>query len=209
MKISFSIPGKPARKERARFNRISGNVYTPDSTEEAEKAIAAEFRRARGPGRPWVGPIKLTVIGVFSIPPSWPKAVREEALTGRVWHITRGDADLDNMIKLVSDALNKIAFVDDAQIAVLTCAKRFGVPERTEITIEALPQSEAAITPGQKALEKRIAANGWDAVLAPPPKKKKSPKTESAGSAPRRNGFGRRSSVLRAYRGFPRTGGEG
>jgi Holliday junction resolvase RusA-like endonuclease len=188
VKISFIIPGRPAGKERPRFDSEHGRVYTPKDTVAAERAIALSYRAAAGPGsRPATGPIKLTIIAVFPIPPSWKKALREEAATGRVWHVARGQLDLDNAVKLISDALNKVAFADDAQVAVITAGKRHGSPERMEITVETLPQAEAGITPSQAALEHRVATEGWDKVLAPAPKRAKRSKPSS-----RPSGFGRR-----------------
>lgn len=196
MQISFSIPGRPSGKERPRFNAETGSVYTTRETIEDERAIARAYKAATIGRRPLTGPVKLTVIAVFAIPPSWPKRLREEAATGQVWHVARGQLDLDNAIKLVSDALNKIAFVDDAQVAVITCGKRYGHPERMDITIEALPQSDVATTPGQRALEARIAQEGWDAVLAPPPRRANRPKASRGGRG--------RPGQARVIRGFGR-----
>ncbi len=70
------------------------------------------------------------------------------------------------------DALVRLVYVDDNQVCGLpACSKRYGFPERTEITIQPLAQAADEITPGQKRLEARIAREGWDAVLAQPKRK--------------------------------------
>lgn len=191
MKISLSIPGKPVGKDRPRFDPRSGRVYTPTSTADAELAIAKAWMAATVGRRPFTGPVKLTIIAVFEAPPSWPKRLRDETAGAQVWQIARGEADLDNIIKLVSDALNRKAYVDDAQVAVITCGKRYGSPARTDISVEALPQPEAAVTPGQRALEARVALEGWDKVLAPAPKRAN--RSKGGRPAPRRfvRGFAR------------------
>src|SRR6185312_6076820 len=73
----------------------------------------------RGQGRhawdaPWRGPVLMTVRAVFPIPPSWPAWKREAAADGLIWHTAK--PDLDNIIKLVKDALPGIAYDDDAQV---------------------------------------------------------------------------------------------
>lgn len=77
------------------------------------------------------------------------------------------DPDLDRLINLVQDALIGIAYVDDNQVCGYpNSAKRYGEPERTEITIEALDQTAAQVTPGQRRLEQEIGRSGWEGYLA-------------------------------------------
>jgi Holliday junction resolvase RusA-like endonuclease len=178
LKVSFTIPGRPRGKERPRVNNETGQVYTPRATVRDERAVRKAYSEAAGALRPALGPVKLTVIGVFAIPASWPPAVRAAALEAKVWHVARGQLDLDNAVKLVADALNRVAYVDDAQIAVITAGKRFGQPARLDVTIERLPQDRAAVTPGQRALEQRVAEEGWDKVLNVPARKSNPSKTE-------------------------------
>ena len=44
--------------------------------------------------------------------------------------------DIDNMIKLVLDALNGVFFVDDAQVMRISASKQYADEARTEVTIE-------------------------------------------------------------------------
>lgn len=209
MKISFRIPGRPAGWQRPiEGERADGSFYRYNDrdAEDAKLAIAKAYKAASIGRRPSTGPVKLTIIAVFAIPPSWPAKLRARALEGQVWHVARGQLDLDNAIKLVGDALNRVAYVDDAQVAVITCGKRYGLPERTEIIVEALPQQDDERTPGQRSLERRVAEEGWDKVLAPPTRRANRSKTDSPG--PRRKGRGRggRAGAPTLFRGFPRPG---
>lgn len=54
----------------------------------------------------------------------------------RVMHTQR--PDIDNLCKGVLDALNGVAFIDDAQIIKLCCEKNFSDVENIEITIHEL-----------------------------------------------------------------------
>lgn len=206
MRISFTVPGRPSRWMRPGqgYDRDGDSVrYTDPHAVEGKRTIAWEAKRAFGLKRPFTGPVLLQCRFIFAIPPSWPKKLRDAALEGRVWHVA--DPDLDQLVKQVKDALKFIAFVDDNQVAgYLQPAKRYGHPERTEISIEPLPQAEDAVTPGQRRLEKRVAVEGWDAVLAPPAKRQKRSKTDMPDTIESAIAAGRRKRGARPFRGFPR-----
>ena len=161
MRIVFTIPGKPRGKARprstARLVMVDGKpkaiatVYSDPDMEALEAEVARLFRRAAGPDfQPATGPIKLNILAVFPIPQSFNATTRGLALQGKVWH--RGTPDLDNIEKLIADGLNKIAWIDDGQIAVVTKGKRYGQPERVEVTIEALEQPPGTRTPAVPAV---------------------------------------------------------
>jgi len=94
---TFVIPGRPKPKGRPRFTR-TGHAYTPDSTRKAEQNVIDLFELACPLWEPTLEDVRLTVHAHFQY--------------GRV-------ADLDNIAKLVSDALNKYAWVDDKQVRKL------------------------------------------------------------------------------------------
>lgn len=145
--LQFSIGGRPEAKGRPRFHaRIVGepaapraivSVTTPAQTRAAEIYLAWEFKRRFRHHVPWTGPIMLRFTAVFEIPESWTKAQRAAALRGEVYHTARPDKD--NIEKLISDALNGLAFVDDAQLQG-GGVKRYGQAERLDITLQRLPQ---------------------------------------------------------------------
>ena len=173
MGYTIVVPGRPSRWMRP-AQRITkdGRVvrFTDPDAEREKRAIRHEVAMAFRGIRPFTGPVLLRVIAIFAIPPSWPKALRQAASEGRVAHVA--DPDLSQLIKQAEDAMIGIAYVDDNQIVGYpNCAKRYGFPERTEITIQRLAQAPDEVTPGQKRLEKRIAAEGWDAVLSPAARK--------------------------------------
>ena len=44
--------------------------------------------------------------------------------------------DIDNVLKLVLDALNEVAYKDDTQVIEVECKKFFSINPRIEITLE-------------------------------------------------------------------------
>jgi Holliday junction resolvase RusA-like endonuclease len=138
--IEFTIPGKPKAWQRATtvVNPRNGRLMklTPKDM-RTDQAVVAQLARLQMRTRPLLGgPLKLEVLCVYAIPPSWPKAKQLAAKEGLVWKTSTPDAD--NLLKLVGDALNGVAWRDDAQVVQMTGAKRYGSPERTEVRITPL-----------------------------------------------------------------------
>lgn len=73
-------------------------------------------------------PVRLTVSFFLQRPVSVPK--RRIAPTVK--------PDVDKLVRAVSDALTGIVWEDDAQIVEIVAQKSYGLPERTEIVVEAL-----------------------------------------------------------------------
>jgi Holliday junction resolvase RusA-like endonuclease len=154
--IAFTIPEVPVAKGRARAMARAvkmGGVWkaivqlvTPKETRDAEARLQAIARGVVGDRPPLDGPVRMTIVAVFPVPPSWPQAVRRAMMAGVVFHTSKPDAD--NLAKLVGDGLNAIAYQDDSQVAELIVRKRYGFPSRTEVAIA--PLKSAVETPADK-----------------------------------------------------------
>lgn len=129
---TIRIPGPMRGKQRARVTRFG--AYTPPETVAAEKAIGFYARTAQAPVM--IGPVELMIAIEVEPAASWPKKRRAEALAGRI--IPTKKPDLDNVVKLIGDALNGIAWLDDAQIARVTAAKAYAAEHMTTISWRAL-----------------------------------------------------------------------
>lgn len=133
--IKFTVPGKPQGKARPRFSR--GHTYTPEKTSAYETAIAWAYKDAarKARVRPYDGnvPIGISITAVMPIPKSKPKYQREKMLAGQILPTVR--PDWDNISKAVCDALNGIAYKDDAQIAKSHFSKIYGDNPRLEVEI--------------------------------------------------------------------------
>lgn len=123
--VKFSVPLEPKTKERPRtqiskpeierafmsangsiqrfrelLSHIKHRTYTPSDTEYFEQAVAALAGMAMRGKAPYESPVHVDLIFSMTGDPSdWPTDVT--------------DPDLDNMVKAVLDALNKVVLKDD------------------------------------------------------------------------------------------------
>jgi Holliday junction resolvase RusA-like endonuclease len=126
----FKVPGVPRAKGRPRMTK-AGHAYTPSKTAQAEESFLV-LAMAHFP-RPLNGPLRLELSFTFPIPVSWPKRKRAAALNLEFGHT--GRPDIDNLIKLVLDALNGRAWIDDRQIYSLEASKSYAEKAATRMTI--------------------------------------------------------------------------
>ena len=131
MKISLVIPGKPIGKGRPRFAR--GHAFTPKPTRIQEAFIKSLFIQKYGADfTPLEGPLEMEILCCFAIPASASKKRRQDMLWQREFPTKR--PDVDNIAKL-SDALNGIAWRDDAQIVSLAVMKQYSKKPHMEIKV--------------------------------------------------------------------------
>ena len=143
MKISFTVPGEPIAKARARvfFNKHLGRAmaYTPSKTASYEnyiKLIASQ----EWPREPLTCPIVLTVRVYRSIPKSISKKKVSLAELGHIRPTTKPDCD--NYLKSIFDALNNMVFKDDSQIISAHVHKFYSAYPRTEIEVEGIEEEK-------------------------------------------------------------------
>lgn len=109
-------PGVPRAKGRPRFG--NGKTYTPDSTRYEEDVIGWEWASKHG-GDLLAGDVAIGMVAVG------------------------GGADIDNILKLVLDALNGVAWEDDRQVAHVNAWKLpsgCGLPAGTWLSVHPLPK---------------------------------------------------------------------
>ncbi len=126
MAFRFIVDIPPTGKARPRMTR-SGHVYTPKETVEAEKKIAEAFLAAGGKLIPKGKAVGMEVLAFFPIPKSFSMKKWNDAIDGNILPTKKPDAD--NILKLVADALNGIAYDDDAQIAWMEINKAYAPRE--------------------------------------------------------------------------------
>lgn len=121
--MDFIVDGKPQGKQRPRFSRISKTVYTPTKTAKYEKQIAKAYTESGGKCIPADCYVSVSISAFFPVPKSYSKKKRENCLE----RILRPDKkpDMDNILKVVLDALNKVAYEDDKQVVELIGRKYY------------------------------------------------------------------------------------
>ena len=131
--ITFAIAGPPRGKQRARTGK--GFAFTPAKTVMYENYVKMQWNLA-APRKwiPWVGPVAIQIVAGFPIAPSWPRWRRDAALAGVLLPLST--PDYDNIEKIITDALNGIAFHDDAQIVHAQIDTRYSDAPKTVVVLE-------------------------------------------------------------------------
>ena len=137
MNCCFEIEGKIKGKGRPRFTNYGKFVktYTPADTASYENLIKLQFRISCGN---WYSelPLKMKITAIHGIVKSASKKDKEKMLSGHIKPTKKPDAD--NIVKIICDALNGVAYKDDTQIIELECRKFYSDIPRMEITLEDL-----------------------------------------------------------------------
>lgn len=112
--MRIEVYGQPQGKQRARVC-VRGNfarAYTPEKTASYENLINLSYIQAlKGAPSPyWDKPVRISILAIYQIPKSFSKKRTAEALDGLIRPQVK--PDIDNVIKVVCDALNKVAYDD-------------------------------------------------------------------------------------------------
>lgn len=125
--FSFVVPGRPQGKGRPRFS-WRGHAYTPDSTRRYEACIR-ETARAAAKKAGWKiadSGVRVHVDALFPVPKSWP---REKKAAAERDELTPGKPDIDNIVKIVLDGLNGVAYADDKAVKTISASKKYATSE--------------------------------------------------------------------------------
>jgi Holliday junction resolvase RusA-like endonuclease len=110
--FTLVVPGEPVPNARARRG-AQGSFYTPRRTSEHRERIKAEWLLA---GRPSLGDAPF-------------------AMSASFFRSSRRAADLDNLVKALLDALNGLAWDDDAQLIALSGVHKLEAPQSEARTV--------------------------------------------------------------------------
>lgn len=129
----FEIPGDPKGKGRPRFTR-NGRAYTPTETAKYENLVKLCFaQKYHGTDPiPHGTPIEAGITAFYPIP---KVSKSRQVLMENNVELPTKKPDTDNIAKVVLDALNGIAYHDDAQIVKLTVLKCYSKQPRTVVRI--------------------------------------------------------------------------
>lgn len=137
MQVKFTVLGEPQGKGRPKFSRQGKFVktYTPDKTVLYENLICTEYLR-QCPGQRFADkePLEMRIKAYYAIPTSASKKKQAAMEAGEIRPTKKPDAD--NIIKVVADSLNQVAYHDDAEIVRVSLAKYYGRQPRIEVEIK-------------------------------------------------------------------------
>lgn len=125
----FSVPFVRG-KGRVRFVRQTGRTYTPDATAEAMERIRMAYVEAGGEKAPKGQPVGVLIMVRRPLPATRPKRMTSEPDVYK--------PDVDNIAKLVLDALNGCAWEDDTQVMdlqVMKARRTRGVEPETRVAV--------------------------------------------------------------------------
>lgn len=135
--ISFSIPGPPQGKARPKVVRIKTGAsvtYTPDKTVRYEELTRSRYQAAAN-GFKFANDaqVAIQITARYPIPKSKSKRIKATMLAGQIKPTKKPDCD--NIVKIICDALNEIAYRDDAQIVLAQIAKEYADEPRTDVRL--------------------------------------------------------------------------
>lgn len=127
--LTFAVLGAPRPKERPRLSR-HGMVYTPKATKDYEQSVRVTAMRALSQWRLENDGAHWNAQGPFSLSVFFFMADKRKR-------------DLDNCMKSVSDALNKLLYADDSQLDELYAFRDYDNRNpRAVVTVRRLREGE-------------------------------------------------------------------
>lgn len=126
----FTIPGEPMGKARPRICR-NGHSFTPKKTVNYETLVKEMYSIAKGEYYE-NKQLAITVRAYFSIPESKSRKQKELMIAGAIQPTKKPDCD--NILKIICDALNGVAYKDDSQIVTASITKWYA--DKPEVVVE-------------------------------------------------------------------------
>lgn len=139
MKCKFVIPGVPKGKGRPKFARRGNYVktYTPEETVIYENLVTTEYERQCQRMRfPDNAPLDMRLFVYYPIPKSTSKKKRTAMLEHEIRPTKKPDAD--NILKIIADSLNEVAYQDDKQIVDTMVRKFYSDTPRVVVEIQTI-----------------------------------------------------------------------
>jgi len=135
--MKFEVVGSPVGKKRPKFSTIHGYAQAVKAKEDViyENLVKVSFQQAKTVDYDLFNkPIKMKITAFFAVLKSFSKKKIEQALQGTIFPVTK--PDVNNIAKIICDALNDVAYKDDTQIVELTIVKKYAMEPKVEITLE-------------------------------------------------------------------------
>ena len=134
--VTITIVGEPMAKARPRVS-IRGRyakAYTPQKTINYENLVKVEYHSQKGKYFCKESTLRASIIAYFKMPKNVSKRKYVSMVNGSLRPTKR--PDLDNIAKIVLDALNGVAYADDSQICELYITKYYSEQPRVVLRLE-------------------------------------------------------------------------
>lgn len=134
--MKIVIPGVPVGKGRPKFSTFNGHAvaYTPEKTVNYENLVKLAFQQSGETAFDRETQLRADIYAYFPIPKSTSKKKRKEMESGLI--LPTKKPDTDNIAKAILDALNGLAYYDDAQVVCLQVSKKYSDEPRAVVFID-------------------------------------------------------------------------
>ena len=136
---SIIIPGKPLGKQRPRVLR-TGIAYTPKETVNYETFVKMLYLEQHAGKKPFEGPVSMLISAFYQIPKSASKIRREAMARHHILPTTR--PDIDNITKIIMDALAGVAYQDDKQVTFCAINKLYS--HEPKVVVDVIGEADQA-----------------------------------------------------------------
>ena len=138
MEVIFEVPGQPKGKERPRWTMVSNTsiVYTPRNTRDYEKMIKTFYKINNFKSFKKDEALEISAIAYYQIPKNTKKSHKLLMIKGEI--LPTKKPDIDNIMKVVLDALNGVAYFDDKQVCKVNFIKMYSEEPRLKILIRSI-----------------------------------------------------------------------
>lgn len=134
--ITFFVPGNPQALKRHRTFHAKGRAIQYDPSQGDKADFLAKCMEHRPP-QPWDEPIMVSLSFYFSRPKSHYNAKGKLKATAKLYHVSK--PDVDNLTKLVMDAMNGWFFRDDSQAFEIHAFKSYSEMPGVKVEIKRIP----------------------------------------------------------------------
>ena len=141
--VIFTVPGSPQGKGRAR-TYLRGQfvrTVTPEKTVQYENWIRCCYLKKYPKGDREIkfpdGPLRVYINCYYLPPKSTSKKKTADMLSGKILPCKK--PDIDNIAKIVLDAMNGLVYRDDTQVVYLQMEKSYAADPK--VVIDVVPES--------------------------------------------------------------------
>lgn len=140
--VSFVVKGKPTGQPRPRMTAVGGHArsYDPEKAVNYKafvRMLCIDAMRKSGETDPTPVPgtgFKVRISAAFKPPASWSNKKKDRAIEGEIEATIK--PDVDNIAKILMDAINGLIWSDDKMVTDLRVSKGYWTEDEVTMSIE-------------------------------------------------------------------------